>query len=139
MAYHPYLFFGGNCREAFTRYQEVFGGELSMVTAADMPEGDRPPDHFGDMIMNAGLVTKDGSLLYGSDDPTGESSGSAQRFSVNFTTPDVAEVKRVYEALAEGGTPSMPPGETSWSPLFGMLTDRFGIPWMIMADAPERS
>ena len=139
MAYYPYLFFGSNCREAFTRYQEIFGGQLDLVTAGDMPAGDRPPGDNLDLIMNASLVAEDGSQLYGSDDPTADQPyGPAQRFNVNYSTADVGEVKRVYDALVEGGTATMPPGETSWSPLFGMCTDRFGIPWMIMAEPPEQ-
>ena len=139
MAYHPYLFFGTNCREAFTRYQEIFGGQLDLVTAGDMPAGDRPPGDNLDLIMNASLVTDDGSLLFGSDDPTAdEPYAPAHGFNVNYSTADVGEVKRVYDALVEGGTATMPPSETSWSPSFGMCTDRFGVPWMVMAEPAEQ-
>ena len=69
MAVHPYLFFGGNCREAFTRYQEVFGGELVLITMNDMPSEQPVPEGQGDLIMHAALKFDD-SLLMASDDPT---------------------------------------------------------------------
>ena len=109
MAYHPYLFFGGNCREAFTRYHEVFGGDLTLLTASDMPAEQRPPEDTGDLIMHAALVHDDGALLMGSDDPTTDSFGPVQGMQVNFSTPDVDEAKRVFGALAEGGTVNMEP------------------------------
>ncbi len=72
MAFHPYLNFGGNCREAFTRYQEIFGGELVLLPMSDMPsEADVPPDQ-ADLIMHAAL-TFEGHLLMASDDPQGAS------------------------------------------------------------------
>jgi PhnB protein len=134
MAYHPYLFFGGSCREAFTRYQEIFGGELTLLTAADLPEEQRPPMDTGEQIMHAALVGGDGALLMGSDDPTTDSFGPVQGMQINFSTPDIDETKRVFTALAEGGTVNMEPEDTGWSPYFGMVADRFGTPWMVSAD-----
>jgi PhnB protein len=135
MAFHPYLFFGGNCREAFTRYQEIFGGELVLLTAKDMPSEEPVPAEHADMIMHAALMNAD-QLLMASDDPTSDDFGPVQGMQVNYTTPEVAEAKRVFEALADGGEVTLPIAETSWSPAFGMCVDRFGTPWMISADAP---
>ena len=138
MGYHPYLMFNGDCREAFTRYQEVLGGDLQIVTAGDMPEGERPGDVDPKLVMNAALIDAGGSILYGSDDPTVDAAyGPVERFSVNRSISDVAEVERIHAALAEGGTVTMPLSPTSWSPMFGMCVDRFGIPWMVMAEAPD--
>jgi PhnB protein len=138
MAFHPYLFFGGNCREAFTRYQEIFGGELVLLTAKDMPSEEPVPAEHADMIMHAALMGAD-QLLMASDDPTTDNFGPVRGMQVNYTTPEVAEAKRVFEALAEGGEITLPIAETSWSPAFGMCIDRFGTPWMISADAPAPS
>jgi PhnB protein len=135
MPFHPYLFFGRNCREAFTRYQEVFGGELVLLTMNDMPSEEPVPAEQADMIMHAALMMG-GDLLMGSDDPTTDAFGPVQGMQVNYTSPDVDEAKRVFEALADGGQVSLPIGPTSWSPMFGMCTDQFGTPWMISADAP---
>jgi PhnB protein len=136
MSFHPYLFFGGNCRQAFTRYHEIFGGTLDLLTTADMPAEEQMPGADADMIMHAALVA-DGQLLMGSDDPTSESFGPVQGIVVNVSVPDTAEAARVFEALSEGGEVQMPIGPTSWSPAFGMCTDRFGTPWMVGTEAPE--
>ncbi len=136
MAFHPYLFFGGNCREAFTRYQEIFGGELVLMTMKDMPSAEAVPADQAELIMHAAL-TFDGNLLMASDDPTTDSFGPVQGMMVHYSVADPGEAKRVFEALAEGGTVTQPIGETFWSPMFGMCVDRFGTPWMIGAESPE--
>lgn len=140
MAFHPYLNFGGNCREAFTRYQEIFGGELVLLSMSDMPagaggpEGGVPADQR-DLIMHAALMIGD-DLLMASDAQPGPF-GPVQYMYVNFTTPDVAEAERVFGELAEGGDIEMPFGETFFSPGFGVCKDRFGTPWMVNAEAAE--
>jgi PhnB protein len=140
MAFRPYLAFAGNCRDAFTRYQQIFGGELTLLTTADAPEdaGPPPPGAFSDAIMHAALINGD-ELLMGADDPSGGFDGNVHGMCVNWSAPDVAAAKRVFDALAEGGAVQMPVGETFFSPAFGMCTDRFGTPWMIMADMPATS
>jgi PhnB protein len=138
MSFYPYLFFGGNCRDAFTRYQEIFGGDLEFVTTKDMPSGEAPPDAPADMIMHAALILGD-ALLMGSDDPTTESFGPVQGMQVNYSVAGVDEAKRVFDALADGGEVTMPITATFWSPMFGMCVDRFGTPWMVNAEAPAES
>jgi len=137
MAFHPYLFFSGNCRDAFTRYQEIFGGELEIMAMSDMPpdEGDVPPEQ-AHLIMHAAL-TFDGNLLMASDDPTGDG-GPVKGVAVNYTVDDVAEAERIFAALADGGEITMPLAETFWSPMFGTCTDRFGIPWMVDTELAEQ-
>ena len=136
MAFYPYLNFGGNCREAFTRYQEIFGGELVLLPMSDIPSDEPVPADQADLIMHAAL-SFEGHLLMASDDPTGNFSG-VQGMYVNYTVADVAEAERVFEALADGGKVTMPLAETFWSPRFGMCVDRFGTPWMVNAEAPEQ-
>ncbi|MGD9704594.1 MAG: VOC family protein [Acidimicrobiia bacterium] len=138
MAFHPYLFFGGDCREAFTRYQEIFGGELVLLTMKDMPSDEPVPAGQADLIMHAALMS-DGQLLMASDDPTTDDFGPVQGMQVNCTVTDVAEAERVFNALADGGQVTMPIAETSWSPMFGMCIDRFGTPWMVSTDAPAEA
>lgn len=135
MAFHPYLFFSGTCRDAFTRYQEIFGGELVLITGADIPLEEQMPGADPSLIMHAALMTGD-TLLMASDDPTGDGAG-AKGIQVNFATPEVSDATRVFEALADGGEITGPIGPTSWSPMFGMCVDRFGIPWMVSAEAPQ--
>jgi PhnB protein len=135
VAFHPYLTFGGNCREALTRYHEIFGGDLVVMTMAEMPgaEGEMP-EEMADLVMHAALTFGD-NLLMASDDPTGGFDG-VRGMNVNYEVAGVDEAKRVFEALAEGGEVTMPAGETFWSPMFGMCIDRFGVPWMVSAEAP---
>ena len=135
MSFHPYLFFSGTCRDAFTRYQEVFGGELTLITMADMPDIPDPPPEQADLIMHAALMA-DGQLLMGSDDPTGDG-GPVKGVAVNCTVSEIAEAERIYAALVDGGEATMPLAATSWSPMFGMCTDRFGTPWMVDVEAAE--
>jgi PhnB protein len=137
MAFHPYLFFGGNCREAFTYYQKVFGGDLVLLPMSDMPSEEPVPAEQADMIIHAAL-TYDGNLLMASDDPTGEF-GTVQGMQVNCTVADVAEAKRVFDALADGGEVRAPLAETFFSPAFGMCVDRFGTPWMISVETTRPS
>jgi len=137
MAFRPYLAFDGDCRSAFTRYQEIFGGDVVILGLSDMPAdaGDPPPDVSKDAVMHAALMAGD-QLLMGADDMSGSFDGNVNGMCVNWSAPDPGEAKRVFDALAEGGTVQMPMGETFFSPAYGMCTDRFGIPWMIMVDQP---
>jgi PhnB protein len=140
MAYRPYLAFGGNCREAFTRYQEIFGGELVLLPMSDTPAdaGPPPPGVRPDAIMHAALM-QGADLLMGADDPMGQFDGHVRGMCVNCSMPDPGEAKRVFDALAEGGEVQMPLSETFFAPAFGMCTDRFGTPWMVMVDSPAPS
>ena len=98
MAIHPYLFFHGNCADAFARYQEIFGGELVLIKAADMPEAERPPAGADDLIMHAALKLGD-ELLMASHDPT-DGAGPVQGMMVNYTVTDTGEAKRILDAPA---------------------------------------
>ena len=139
-AFRPYLTFTGNCRDAFTRYQAILGGELVLLTMADEPaDAGPPPGGNADAIMHAALMTPDGGLLMGADDPSGNFTGPVHGICVNCSLADAGEAKRVFDALAEGGEVQQPITETFFSPAFGMCTDRFGTPWMIMVDMPAPS
>ena len=130
MTITPYLFFSGDCADAFARYHEVFGGDLQVMTHADLPEGAEPmPGAEPHHVMHAAL-TFDGDMIMGSDDPTGDG-GPKTGIGVAYTAPDVDTAKRVFEALADGGETTMPFGPTFWSSGFGSCNDRFGIPWMV--------
>lgn len=131
MAFRPYLFFGGNCREAFARYEEIFGGELMVMTMGDMP-GEAPPAAKADLVLHAALTIGD-DMLMGSDDPMSDQFGPVQGMMVSIDTADVAEAERVFEALAEGGTVMQKLEPVFFAPAFGMCTDRFGTPWMVSA------
>ncbi len=135
MTFRPYLAFAGNCREAFTAYKEIFGGELVLLTTADAPPdaGPPPPGAAKDAIMHAALTSPDG-LLMGADDMSASFQGGVSGMCVNYVAPDAAGATRVFDALSEAGQVQMPLGETFFSPAFGMCTDRFGTPWMVMVE-----
>ncbi|MDQ8027916.1 MAG: VOC family protein [Brevundimonas sp.] len=128
------LSFKGECREAFDFYARVLGGK---VTAA-YPFGDGPPDmpigpEYKDWLMHCWLDVGDQSIM-GADIPPefGTNIDKPKNgFDVTLHTEDMAEAKRWFDALSEGGTVHMAFGETFWSPGYGNLTDRFGIPWMV--------
>ena len=138
MAFRPYLFFGGNCKDAFTRYQEIFGGELTLLSMKDVPGKETPPPETADMIIHAALRDGD-DLLMASDDPTTDSFGPVQGMMVSYDAADVNEAKRATRALAEGGTMTQALEPTFFSAAFGMCTDRFGTPWMIVAPDPNQA
>lgn len=134
MSFHPYLFFGGNCADAFTRYAEVFGGELVLIRGGDMPEGEQMP---GDpnLIAHAALTIGD-DLLMGSDDPLADPFGPVQGMQVNYEAPDVSTATDVFNGLAEGGVTHVAIAPSSFAAAFGMCVDRFGTPWMVTASDP---
>ena len=129
MAFRAYLFFGSNCREALNRYQEIFGGELTLMTMKDVP-GEEPPADKTDLIIHAAL-TVGGDLLMASDDPMADSFGPVQGMMVSYDAADVADAKRVFDALSDGGNVTQALEPTFFSEAFGMCVDRFGTPWMI--------
>lgn len=132
MSLYPYLFFTNTTREAMTRYQEIFGGELEIMNLSEMPAGEQPPfeDAPDDFVIHAALSFGDGDLLMASDDPSGDGSG-VKGASINVSLTDADEVRRIFDALADGGTIEMPLEPTFWAPLFGAVVDRFGVSWMV--------
>jgi PhnB protein len=131
MAFHPYLNFNGTCREAFTRYQEIFGGELYIMGPDAVPDDETvTPDWTPDMVVHAALMTEDGMIM-ASDAPG--MTGKPTSTYVHHEAKDVDTAKRAFEALAEGGQVEMDFGETFWSPGFGSCIDRWGTLWMVSA------
>jgi PhnB protein len=138
MSFSPYMFFSGNCAEAFQRYHTIFGGELQVMTHADLPEGAQPmPGAQPHHVMHA-AIRLGHSLLMGSDDPTGDG-GPKKGVGISYAAPDVAETQRIFEALSEGGEVQMKLEPTFWSPAFGSCVDRFGVSWMIDTESPQQS
>lgn len=131
------LVFKGDCRDAFEHYAAVLGGEIkAMFSFGDSPQEMPFKDQYRDMIMHAWLQIGDQALM-GCDAPPVYQQPMGE-FSVALHTHDVAESKRYFDALADGGTVSMPFLESFWSPGFGMLTDCFGTPWLINTMVQER-
>jgi PhnB protein len=127
----PYLFFGGRCDEALEFYRAAVGAEVEMLSRfKDAPEPQAGvPDSFGDKVMHASFRIGD-SILMASDGRC-EGEPKFEGFSLSLTVPTEAEAERVFAALSQGGSVTMPLMTTFWAPKFGMLDDRFGVSWMI--------
>ena len=127
---HPYLNFNGQCRKAFTFYEQCLGGQIVMIqTHADSPIAGEVPSEWHDRILHARLVVGD-AVLMGSDSPP-EHYAPPQGLYVSVQVDDPADADRIFHALAENGMVTMPIEETFWAARFGMVVDRFGTPWMI--------
>ena len=132
----PYLFFSGRCEEALEFYKTVLGAKIEMLMRfKESPEPPPPgmllPGHEN-KVMHASF--RIGESLLMASDGCGENS-KFEGFSLSISLPAEAEAKRVFDALAAGGEVRMPLTKTFWSPCFGMLTDRFGMGWMIGVEA----
>ena len=130
----PYLFFRGRCEEAITYYKEKLGAEVLMMLRfrdnPDKPSPDKVPAALDDRIMHACLRINGAEILMSDGMKSGDL--DFQCMSLSLSVPNAAEAERIFNALAAGGTVQMPLGKTFFSPRFGMLTDRFGIAWMVI-------
>lgn len=136
MLVQSYLFFDGRCEEALGFYQRAVGAELLMLMRnQDSPEPLPPgslPEGSGQKVLHASLRIGQ-SVVMASDGHNGGQE-NFKGFALSLSVADEAEAKRAFDALAEGGRVDLPLGRTFWSPCFGMLTDRFGVGWMIGLD-----
>ena len=130
MKANVHLNFNGRCKEAFSFYEQVLGGKIQfMMTYGESPMAAQMPAETKDYVMHASISIGD-TVVLGADAPP-DRYGAPVGFDVCLTPDDVAEGERIFNALAEGGTIEMPFQKTFWSERFGMVTDRFGTPWMI--------
>ena len=135
MQLNPYLTFNGQCEEAFKFYEKALGGKIvGMVRHEGTPAAEHVPPAWRHKIMHA-FMTVGGTALMGSDAPP-ERYSEPKGFSVSLQMDDPAEAERVFKALAEKGTVHMAIQQTFWADRFGMLVDRFGIPWMVNCSKP---
>ncbi|MGI5193539.1 VOC family protein [Streptomyces sp. CA-288835] len=125
---NPYLSFNGDARQALEFYKEVFGGTLSVNTYAEFGQEDAA---LADKIMHGMLETPSGLTLMGADGAPGEEYKPGNNFSVALTGDDDAELRGYWEKLSAGGSVSVPLEKQMWGDVFGMCTDRFGVPWMV--------
>jgi PhnB protein len=130
MQLNPCLTFDGQCETAFKFYERCLGGNIAaMLTYGTSPMAEQVPAEWRNKVMHARLVVGD-EVLMGSDAPPGRYE-KPQGVTVTLGVDDVGEAERIFSALAEGASVGMPLQETFWAVRFGMLVDRFGIPWMI--------
>jgi PhnB protein len=132
---NPYLFFDGNCEEAFTFYETLLGGKIvAMLPHEGTPAADSVPQEWRNKIIHACMDVA-GTMLMASDAPPGRSQ-KPQGFYVNIAVKSAPEAERIFRALEQGGKVTMAIAETFWAERFGMVVDRFGTPWMINCAKP---
>lgn len=124
-----YLAFGGRCEEALLHYKNCFGGEI--VSMQRYGESPAPcPENYEQKIMHA-TYQADGIFLMACDTSPDSPVSSGNSVTLSLNMDDATEQHRIFEQLAEGGQVTYPLGMTFWGAEFGMLTDKFGIHWML--------
>jgi PhnB protein len=135
MQISPYLNFAGTCAEAFAAYETIFGGKITFSqNHGETPMKDMVSEGWQNKVMHATIQIGD-QVIMGSDAPP-ERYNAPQGFFVSYGTTDVAGSERIYAALADGGVEVMPLQATFWAERFGMVIDKYGIPWMINCEKP---
>jgi PhnB protein len=132
MQIQPYLFFDGRCDEAVAFYREALGAEVQLLMryqdSPDPPPPGMVPPGWENKVMHVTMHVGEAVVMASDGCASRETNFQGFRLSI---TVGAADVDRVFAALADGGTVDMPLAKTFWSPRFGMLTDRFGVGWMV--------
>jgi PhnB protein len=133
MRVEPYLFFNGHCDEAVEFYKKSLGAEVTMLMRfKDSPEPHQPgmvPSGAENNVMHASFRIGDTTVMASDGCSTGQT--NFQGITLSLAVANEAEAERRFAALADGGKVQMPLAKTFWSPRFGMVTDRFGVAWMV--------
>jgi PhnB protein len=133
---NPYLSFKNTARQAMEFYKSIFGGELTMMTFGD---GGMPADPVDkDKIMHGQLVAPNGFWLMGADTPPGMEFRPGTTMTVSLSGDDEAELRGYWDKLAKDATIGVPLAKAPWGDTFGMLTDKFGTPWMVNISARQQ-
>jgi PhnB protein len=128
---NAYLFFNNTCAEAMKFYADTLGGKLDLIPAGQTPAAEHVPPGSADLIIHARLEFPGGAALMASDWMDTAPYQPMQSFAVSLIYPTADEARRIYDLLLQGGKSPMPFGKTFFAEGFGMLTDRFGTPWMV--------
>jgi PhnB protein len=134
-----YLFFNGTCAEAMNFYQKTIGGQMiSMLKYGETPDADQCGGPVAkDRIAHAHLLL-DGRNLMASDCPPDQPVPAPAGFALSLNYPSAGDARKVFDALSAGGKVTMPMNKTFWIESFGMLTDRFGVAWMVGGGEPAK-
>jgi len=136
MQVSPYLSFNGTCEAAFELYAQCLGGQLGAVFRyAGSPIDYQVPADWNDKVMHASVTV--GELVLMGADVSPDRYEEPQGFSLSIQIKNTADAERVFRELSKEGRTVMPLEKTFWAERFGMLVDRFGIPWLINCAAPE--
>ncbi|HEX6258608.1 MAG TPA: VOC family protein [Candidatus Saccharimonadales bacterium] len=126
---NPYLSFKDNAREAMEFYKSVFGGQLHISTFEEFHASEDPSE--SNKVMHAMLEAENGIIFMASDTPNGMQYTPGNTMSMSLSGDNDAELRGFWDKLVEGGKITMPLEKAPWGDAFGMLTDRFGVQWMV--------
>ena len=128
----PYLTLDGTTADALAFYARILGGKITFSqTFGESPIKKEIPAEYHDRIMHATLELPDGKLMASDSGPWAPFAGPMRSCSLSLAFDDVEKAQKIFEALAEGGKVTMPFEKTFWAAGFGMLTDQFGVAWMV--------
>jgi PhnB protein len=136
MQIESYLFFGGNCEEALAFYKRCLGGEIATLMRYEGSPMDTPdlPADWKKKVMHSTFESQ-GARFMASDTMPGQPKPTYQGFAMSLYVPaGLEQAKKAFEALSEGGQVTMPFAPPFWGGHFGMLTDKFGVPWMVSSE-----
>ena len=136
MQVSPYLSFNGTCEAAFTLYAQCLGGQLGAIFRyGGSPMAHQAPADWQDKVMHGSVTI--GELVLQGADVTPDRYEAPTGFSLSIQPASTSEAERIFHELAKDGRVVMPLEKTFWSARFGMLVDRFGIPWMINCEGSD--
>ncbi len=129
-----YLHFAGSCRQAMSFYQKCLGVELQI---SPFPDSEGKPRSAPDaQVMHSSLLRNGQSFLMASDCPPGETPTPGNNASVCIQCDSITEIDQIFGALAQNGEIRMPVADMFWGARFGMLTDQFGVQWLLNCNLP---
>ncbi|GLK77836.1 VOC family protein [Methylopila jiangsuensis] len=136
MSIRPYLFFDGRCEEAILFYEQAAGAERLTLMRYDEAPDPVPPEMLpaigGRAVLHAAIRIRGAELLMSDGGGCGAPLRGHEGFSLSLAATDAGDARRLFDALSDGGEVQTPLGPTFFSPAFGMLKDRFGVPWMVL-------
>ena len=140
---NPYLNFAGNTEEAFNFYKTFFGGDFlgEINRFKDTPDADKLPKENQNKVMHIALPIGKGNVLMATDalESMGHKLIPGNNFYLSLEAENKTEAEKLFNALSKGGTVTMPLADAFWGAYFGMLTDKFGINWMVNYTYPQQS
>lgn len=132
---NPYLIFNGNCAAAFQFYEAKLGAKIGVIMPFEgSPAAEQVPPEHRNRTLHAHL-TLEGQVLMGSDCQPQQPYEGMKGFSLSLNPSDIPTAERLFAALSENGNVIMPLTQTFWAARFGMVTDQFGVPWMVNCEA----
>ncbi len=131
----PYISFKNNAKEAMEFYKSIFGGDLKIQTFKEFEASTNPAED--NLVMHSSIESETGVSFMASDTPDRMTYNPGNNISMSLSGEDEALLKRYFEKLAEGGNISMPLEKAMWGDIFGMLTDKYGINWLVNITASK--